>query len=155
VRTLFRGLLPAVIAAGIVLAIGGCGGDDDSGTTGTQGATGSTAATGATGANGAEGATSAGGATTLEISADRGGALKFDKSKLSAKPGEVIITMDNPSTLPHAVGIEGKGVDVDGKTVGKGGVSTVTTDLEAGEYEFYCPVDGHADAGMKGDLSVR
>ena len=58
--------------------------------------------------------------------------------------------MDNPSTVPHAVGIEGNGVDVDGKTVEQGGVSTATADLKPGTYEFYCPVDGHAQAGHEG-----
>jgi plastocyanin len=161
VTKLFRTLAPMAVAAVVVLAFGGCGGGDDnndsSGTTGTQGATGTTAATGATGATGAAqgGATSSGGATALKVSADPGGALKFDKSELSAKPGKVTITMDNPSTVPHAVGIRGNGVDKDGKTVGKGGVSTATANLKAGDYEFYCPVDAHAEAGMKGSLTVK
>jgi uncharacterized cupredoxin-like copper-binding protein len=30
----------------------------------------------------------------------------------------------------------------------------VTVDLKAGKYEFYCPVDGHKQAGMKGTLTV-
>ena len=36
----------------------------------------------------------------------------------------------------------------------KGGVSKVTVDLKAGEYEYYCPVDDHAQAGMEGTLTV-
>ena len=150
---LFMKLVPMAIAALFVLALGGCGGDDNkdnSGTTGTQGATGATATTGATGATG-----TAGGATTLKIAADPGGALKFDKSSLTAKAGKVTIVMDNPSTVPHAVSVEGNGVDKDGKTVGKGGVSTVSVNLKAGKYTFYCPVDGHQQAGMEGPLTVK
>jgi uncharacterized cupredoxin-like copper-binding protein len=30
----------------------------------------------------------------------------------------------------------------------------VTVDLKAGKYEYYCPVDGHKDAGMEGTLTV-
>jgi uncharacterized cupredoxin-like copper-binding protein len=63
--------------------------------------------------------------------------------------------MDNPSSLPHAVAIEGNGVDEDGNTVQKGGTSTVSADLKPGKYEFYCPVDGHKQAGMVGDLTVK
>jgi uncharacterized cupredoxin-like copper-binding protein len=36
-----------------------------------------------------------------------------------------------------------------------GGKSTVTADLKPGTYEFYCPVDGHKAAGMKGTLTVK
>ena len=96
-----------------------------------------------------------GAAQTLKISADPGGALKFDKSSLTAKAGKVTIVMDNPSSLPHAVEIEGNGVEEAGDTVEKGGVSKATATVKAGTYEFYCPVDGHKPAGMKGTLTVQ
>jgi len=95
-----------------------------------------------------------GGGQTLNLSADPGGALKFDKSDLSAKAGKVTLVMKNPSSLPHAIAVEGKGVDKDGQTVGNGGTSTVTVALKPGRYEFYCPVDGHKQAGMEGHLTV-
>ena len=63
--------------------------------------------------------------------------------------------MDNPSDLPHAVEIEGNGVEVEGETVEKGGVSKASADLKPGKYEFYCPVDGHKQAGMEGTLTVN
>ena len=94
-------------------------------------------------------------AQTLKLSADPGGALKFDKSTLTAKPGKVTIVMDNPSDLPHAVEIEGNGVEVEGETVGNGGVSEASADVKAGEYEYYCPVDGHRAGGMEGTLTVQ
>jgi uncharacterized cupredoxin-like copper-binding protein len=62
--------------------------------------------------------------------------------------------MSNPSSLPHAIAVEGKGVDKDGKTVRKGGTSTVSVKLKKGRYEFYCPVPGHKAAGMKGTLTI-
>jgi len=97
----------------------------------------------------------AGGGQQLQLSADPSGKLKFDKTSLSAKAGKVTVVMKNPSGVPHAVAIEGMGVDKDGKTVGRGGSSTVSVSLKAGKYEFYCPVDGHKAAGMKGELTVR
>jgi uncharacterized cupredoxin-like copper-binding protein len=99
-------------------------------------------------------ASSGGAGKTLSLSADPGGALKFDKSALSAKAGRVTLVMKNPSSLPHAIAVEGKGVDKDGQTVGNGGTSTVTVTLKPGRYEFYCPVDGHKQAGMEGHLTV-
>lgn len=94
-------------------------------------------------------------ATKLTIAADSGGQLKFDKSSLSAKSGTVTITMDNPSPLPHAIAVEGNGVDKHGQTVNMGGKSTVSVKLKAGKYTFYCPVDGHKQAGMEGPLTVK
>ena len=93
-------------------------------------------------------------ATQLKLTADPGGALKFDKTTLSTKPGKTTVVLDNPSSVPHAIEVEGKGVEAEGETVEKGGVSKVTVDLKAGEYEYYCPVDDHAQAGMEGTLTV-
>jgi plastocyanin len=95
----------------------------------------------------------AGGAQTLTLVADPGGALKFDKTELMAKPGEVTVVMDNPSDVPHAVEIEGNGVEEETETL-TGGKAEVTVDLKAGEYKFYCPVGNHAEAGMEGTLTV-
>ena len=48
-----------------------------------------------------------------------------------------------------------KGTVKTGKTVGKGKNSTVTVKgLKKGTYTFYCPVDGHKAAGMKGKLII-
>lgn len=90
----------------------------------------------------------------LKLTADPGGALKFDKTTLETKPGKVTLVLDNPSSVPHAIEVEGEGLEEEGKTVGKGGVSKVTVDLKAGEYEYYCPVGNHKDAGMEGSLTV-
>jgi len=62
--------------------------------------------------------------------------------------------MKNLSPLQHDVAIKGKGVSVKGKVVGKGATSTVTATLKKGTYTFYCSVDGHAAAGMKGTLTI-
>jgi plastocyanin len=87
----------------------------------------------------------------LELTAS---GVKFDKTVLRARAGKVTITMWNTSSLAHNVALRGRGVDVKGKLVGKGGTSTVTATLVPGRYEFYCSVLGHAEAGMKGTLVV-
>jgi plastocyanin len=135
----------------VALLAAGCGDDNKSSDTTAATTDTTTEATTTTDTTAAAG----GKPTTLKVAADPGGQLKFDKSELSASAGKVTISMDNPSDVPHAVAIEGNGVDVDGKTVNKGGVSTATADLKPGKYEFYCPVDSHKQAGMEGKLTVK
>ena len=141
----------AVLLAAGVLAAAGCG--DDSGEDGSPGGRYGPQDAEPSGGDGGGGGNAPG--SSLMISADPSGAPKFDETSLTAKPGKVTIVMDNPSDVPHAVAIEGQGIEKAGKTVGKGGVSRVSADLEAGEYEFLCPVGTHADAGMTGTLTVR
>jgi plastocyanin len=93
-------------------------------------------------------------ATTLHISALASG-LKYSTTHLTAKPGPVTIVMKNDSALAHNVAIKGPGIFKKGKVVAKGGVSTVTATLKKGTYQFLCTVDAHAQAGMKGTLTVK
>lgn len=132
-----------------MLAVAGCGGDDEESTSGSDAAT-ATATPTATATEAAAG----GAGENLTIAADPT-ALKFDKTELTAKAGKVTITMDNPSDIPHAVEIEGNGVEEAGETVGKGEKSIATADLKAGTYDFYCPVGNHRAAGMEGKLTVN
>jgi plastocyanin len=134
------------------IPIAGCGGDDDSSSSSSGSSSGGTQPNTTSSSGGAT--SGGGGGQTLKLAADPGGALKFDKSSLSAKAGKVTIVMDNPSSLPHAIEVEGKGQELKGETVTKGGVSKVSGTLKPGKYEFYCPVDGHKAAGMKGELTV-
>jgi plastocyanin len=91
--------------------------------------------------------------TTISLRASKT-KLAFNHKTLTAKHGTVTLVMSNPSGTPHAIAVEGHGIDKDGKTVGKGKTSTVTVRLKKGTYTFYCPVDGHKAAGMKGKLIV-
>ena len=147
-----RTLLVPATAAVAVLAFAGCGSSDDNNSD-TNGSASAPPPTQTETTPAPSGGAGAGGA--LKLSADPGGQLKFDKSSLTAKAGKVTLVMDNPSSIPHAVAVEGSGVDKDGNTVGKGGVSKVSVDLKPGKYTFYCPVDGHKPAGMKGTLTVK
>jgi plastocyanin len=92
----------------------------------------------------------------LAIAADPGGALKFTESKLTAKAGSVEIDFSNQSQLPHAVTIEGNGLEEQTtETVTGADAPPLTVDLKPGTYTFYCPVDGHRSAGMEGTLTVK
>jgi uncharacterized cupredoxin-like copper-binding protein len=150
-------LLIALVVGAFVVA--GCGSDSSSSSSSSSdtgaaassdtGAASSSESTDTTAAN------SGGGGEDLKLSADPSGQLKFDKTSLDAKAGKVTITMDNPAPVPHAIAVEGNGVDKDGETVQKGGTSTVSVDLKPGSYTFYCPVPGHRQAGMQGKLTVK
>ena len=144
--------LTALLSA-VALVAAGCGGgnDNSSGSSGNNSnAANTTTSTTKTTSAAAGGG---GGGSKLALAADPGGALKFDKSQLTAKSGKVTINLTNSSQTPHAVAVEGNGVDKDGQTV-TGGSTSLTVDLKPGKYEFYCPVPGHKQAGMKGTLTV-
>jgi plastocyanin len=94
--------------------------------------------------------------TTLLLSADPSGQLKFDKTSLQASAGNVRVTLSNPSPVPHNISLEGPGgVNAQGPTVPHGGSSQVSVTLKAGTYTFYCSVPGHRQAGMQGTLTVK
>ncbi len=92
--------------------------------------------------------------TTLHLTANPKGMLMFNTKKLTAKAGKITIVMSNPSGISHGISIQGKGIDKAGKVVGKGKTTSVTATLKKGTYTFYCPVDHHEQAGMKGTLTV-
>jgi len=146
----FRGRALAASALVVpALALAACGSSNKSSSNAsTSGSTAQPAATTA--------APAGGGAGAVQLAADPSGALKFDKTTLNAKAGRVTIAMKNPSSLPHGIAVEGHGVDKGSAkdAVTAGGTATVTAVLKPGRYVFYCPVDGHKQAGMKGVLVV-
>lgn len=140
-RRRIAGAGAAVAASAVAVAACGGGGND------------STPATAASG-----GGSAAAKATTLKLTANPQGKLRFTTSKLRVtRAGTVVLVMTNPSStrLMHGVAIQGNGIDKDGPIVGPGKTSRLTVTLrKAGAYTFYCPFDGHKAAGMKGTLTV-
>jgi plastocyanin len=133
------------IALALATAVfAGCGGDDEEEPASTPAPT--------------EAATeepAGGGGETLAFTAPADGSLKFDQGDVTAKAGKVTVTFDNPSSVPHAVEIEGNGVEEETETVTSAKAPPITVDLKPGTYEYYCPVSGHEAAGMKGTLTVE
>lgn len=82
--------------------------------------------------------------------------LAYETNAAQAKPGPTTIRSPNPSSTPHNIAISGPGgVDEEGEVVTDGGVSEVKATLRAGEYDFFCTVEGHREAGMEGKLVVK
>ena len=138
-------VLALLLSAGVLLAAG-CGDDEDEG--GGGGAASTPEAT--------ETATqeSSGGGEALTLTADPGGSISWEPGELSAPAGSVTVKLVNESDTPHAVEVEGNGVEEETETV-TGGETELTVDLEAGEYTFYCPVGQHRENGMEGTLTVE
>jgi plastocyanin len=134
-----RRALPLVLVlAAFVLALSACGGGGSSSST-------SPATTGGGGG---------GGGSTIKISADPSGALKFEQTEVSATAGSITIDFTNMSSISHDVMIEGNGASGGTDQITDSTTST-TVDLEPGTYTFFCSVDGHRAAGMEGTLTVN
>jgi len=152
--------IAVLLAAMAALTLAACGGDDKPAASGASNSSDSSSSASTSKSSGAYGggsntAASAGGAT-LKIAADPGGALKFTKSKLTAKAGDVTVKFSNQAQIPHAVEIEGNGLeDTSTKVVTGADAPPLKVKLKPGTYTFYCPVDGHRAAGMEGKLVVR
>jgi uncharacterized cupredoxin-like copper-binding protein len=109
---------------------------------------------GSSGGSGGGGSSTPANAQVVEIDIAQSG-FAFTTSSAQAKAGAVELRSKNPQSISHDISLKGNGVDVHGKLVSSGGVSTVTvSDLKPGTYEFYCSVPGHEQAGMKGTLTV-
>jgi plastocyanin len=138
-------ILALLLSAGVLLAAG-CGDDEDEG--GGGGAASTPEATEEASGGGG------GGGEALTLTADPGGEISWEPGELSAPAGSVTIKLVNESDVPHAVEVEGSGVEEESETI-TAGETELTVDLEAGEYTFYCPVGQHRQNGMEGTLTVE
>ena len=143
-----RLVIPLALCA--ALAVAGCGGSKKSSSTNAATPPPSSAPSTTT-----TPAQKGGGGSKLQLAADASGQLLFDKTSLSGTAGKITLDMSNPAPVPHGIAVKGNGIQQKGPTVSQGSSSTVTVTLKPGKYEFYCPVDGHEAAGMKGTLTVK
>ncbi len=137
-----------------VLALAGCG--SSSGSTSSSASTPTTVATPTTSSTAAPATAPAGAAQALNVAANPEGQLKYSTTSLTAKAGKVSIDFTNMSPLDHNLTIESSSKSVLGATpTFQGGPKTLTLDLKAGTYKFFCSVPGHRMAGMEGTLTVQ
>ena len=153
-----RRLLPLLLGAACLVFVAACGDDnDDSASSSSESTPAAAPPADTTSTPASSGGSSAGG--DLKIGAVEGGAtpFSFDPKNVNASAGKVTFTLDNPSgnQAPHAIEVEGNGIEEETDTIQPGNKATLSVDLKPGKYEFYCPVDGHRDAGMEGTLTVK
>ncbi|HEY7152130.1 MAG TPA: plastocyanin/azurin family copper-binding protein [Solirubrobacterales bacterium] len=93
--------------------------------------------------------------STLKLAADPE-AIAYDTTKLSGSAGKVTIDFTNPSAVTHDVCLTSPSGDEIGcsPTISQDSAS-LTEDLKPGSYTFFCSVDGHEAAGMKGTLTIK
>jgi uncharacterized cupredoxin-like copper-binding protein len=80
--------------------------------------------------------------------------LAFEPSDLTIPADtDVSIVLTNNGAAPHNFYLED--LDVHSDTLSPGDTATVTVNLPAGTYTYYCNVPGHRQAGMEGTLVVK
>jgi len=143
--------LVAVLATAAVGLVA-CG--SDSGTTTSSSPAASAPSGGGGGGGGATSGGGGGGGSNLTVTANPQGQLSWTPTTLSAKAGQVTVTLQNSSPVSHDVSISGNGVDKTSDLV-SGGSGSVTANLKPGTYTYFCTVPGHKQAGMEGTLTVK
>ena len=129
-----------IISALTVLSVAGCG-DDDEGSEVTA----------------PDQATSAptGGATTGTVIDVDERDFTIELSTTEFAPGTYTFVATNNGQTTHALEIEGQGLEEETEDIAPGNSASLSVTLEAGEYEFYCPVGNHKDMGMELDITVE
>lgn len=126
-----RHLIRAALVLTAALALASCGGDGNG-----------------------DGDNGGGASETIAISATE---FAFDPATVTIdEPGTYTFVVENAGEAPHALAIEGPGVDEESATVEGGETAELTVEItEPGEYELICPVEGHREQGMEGTLVLE
>ena len=69
--------------------------------------------------------------------------------------GRVAFNVENGGKETHAFEIEGNGIEQKTNELTRGNTAALEVDLKPGTYTVYCPVNGHAEKGMKKTVTVR
>lgn len=77
-------------------------------------------------------------------------------SQQTIAPGVVTFVVTNSGQIPHAIEVEGAGIETELEEIQPGATDTLVVSLQAGRYEIYCPVGSgsHKKLGMTTGLTV-
>jgi uncharacterized cupredoxin-like copper-binding protein len=104
-----------------------------------------------------------GGGGTTTAAAGGGQQVSIGETEFALDPstvqvdesGTVTFRITNNGKIDHAFEFEGQGIEEETETIKPGESAELTVELSKdGEYEFYCPVDGHRQMGMEGALTL-
>jgi len=124
--------LPAILA--LAVALGACGGAQETATDSSQ----------------AGGAT--GDATAVTVVATD---FRFSLDRAEVGAGTITFVLRNDGSSPHDLKVSGNGVDRKTAAIGRGETARLTVELRPGTYRLVCTVPGHELLGMRGTLTVR
>ena len=144
-----RGL--AILAVALA-ALTACGGDDDGEAAATAPTSSPTPETSA--AEPPAPTSSAGPAEAQTVTATEG-EMYIELSQEEFTAGSVTIEVTNEGSATHDFVVERDGSDVAATdSIAPGSSTTLTVDLEPGEYVFYCSVGNHRASGMEVTVTV-
>ena len=81
---------------------------------------------------------------------------KVELSQQNIAAGPVTFVVTNSGQIPHAIEVEGQGIEKEIETIQPGATGSLTLTLKPGRYEVYCPVGegSHKKLGMEAPLTV-
>ena len=80
--------------------------------------------------------------------------FKIQLPKTTFAAGTYTFAVSNDGKLPHDLVVTGPGGKKGTKTIPPGSSATLTVKLEKGNYDFYCSIPGHKQAGMDDKVAV-
>jgi plastocyanin len=80
--------------------------------------------------------------------------FRFSPPDVDVRAGRTTFVLRNQGAAPHALEVEGQGIEEETAAIGGGETARLTVDLKPGRYVIYCPVGDHRAQGMEGILTV-
>ncbi len=156
-RTPIPRSVPRLAAGVAALALGlggltGCGGSGS----GSNSAASSTSETSTSSSAETSASATSGGSAEAQAFTATEQDFSISLSEDHLKAGSYTITVVNSGSTTHDLAVEEDGTTkATSDTVAPGAKTTLTVDLDAGKYVFYCSIDGHRAMGMEKTVQVQ
>jgi plastocyanin len=152
--------LPRLASGAAVLALGlagltACGGSDSGSSSAASSNSASSSSSDPASSSSSASASSSGGSTEAEAitATEKDFSIALDEDSLKA--GSYTITVMNNGSATHDLAVEEDGTTkAKSDKIGPGQSTTLTVDLDAGEYVFYCSIGNHRAMGMELKVQV-
>jgi plastocyanin len=101
----------------------------------------------------AEGCPAPGSESGALLATEKDFSIELDRTDLTAGTYEITVCNEGEATHDLAVERDGETLETSDQ-IGPGESTTLTIDLEAGDYVFYCSIADHREMGMEIDVTV-